>query len=170
MGAIRTTDREKAAALQMGFSVQICIWLGKTQIQSSARREGLQTRTWDWLRFSHLVKMTTLRLLLGVVAIEDLELEQLDVKTTFLHGDLDEDIYMSQPVGFSATGEESHIVHWLKKSLYGLKQASRMWYQKFNSYIRRLGKIPYTSAVGSITYAMVATRPDLAYVIGVVSR
>ena len=61
--------------------------------------------------FSHVVKMTTLRLLLGVVATEDLMLEQLDVKTTFLHGDLEEDIYMSQPVGFSATGEESHIVH-----------------------------------------------------------
>ena len=54
--------------------------------------------------------MTTLRLLLGVVAIEDLELEQLDVKTAFLHGDLEEDIYMSQPVGFSATGEKSHLV------------------------------------------------------------
>ena len=60
--------------------------------------------------FSHVVKMTTLRLLLGVVATEDLMLEQLDVKTTFLHGDLEEDIYMSQPVGFSATGEKSHLV------------------------------------------------------------
>ena len=112
--------------------------------------------------------MTTLRLLLGV-ATEDLELEKLDVKTTFLREDLEEEIYMS-PVGFSATGEKSHLVCQLKKILHGLKQASRMWYQKFNSYIRRLGKIPYTSAVGSITYAMVATRPDLAYVIGVVSR
>ena len=57
-----------------------------------------------------LVKMTTLRLLVGVVATEDLELEQLDVKTTFLHGDLEEDIYMSQPAGFSATWEKSHLV------------------------------------------------------------
>ena len=47
--------------------------------------------------FSPVVKMTTLRLLLGVVVTEDVELEQLDVKTTFLHGDSDEDIYMSQP-------------------------------------------------------------------------
>ena len=59
--------------------------------------------------FSPVVKMTT-RLLLGVVAAEDLELEQLDVKTTFLHRDLNEVIYMSQLVGFSATGEESHLV------------------------------------------------------------
>ena len=67
--------------------------------------------------------------------IENLELEQLDMKMTFLHGDLDEDIYMSQPAGFSATREESHLVCRLKKNLYGLKQASRMWYQKLDSYI-----------------------------------
>ena len=89
--------------------------------------------------FSPVVKMTTLRLLLGVVATEDLELEQMDVKTTFLHGDLEEDIYMSQPAGFTATGEDNHLVCRLKKSLYGLKQAPRMWYQKFDSYIRQLG-------------------------------
>ena len=90
--------------------------------------------------FSRVVKMTTLRLLLGIVMKEDLELEQMDIKMAFLHGDLEEDLYMSQPVGFSAIGEESHIVCWLKKfSLYRLKQASRMWYQKFDSYIRQLG-------------------------------
>ena len=71
--------------------------------------------------------MTTLRYLLGVVAANDLELEQMDVKTAFLHGDLHEDIYMSQPAGF------------MKKSLYGLKQAPRMWYEKFDSHIRQLG-------------------------------
>ena len=78
--------------------------------------------------FSPVVKMTTLRLLLGVVATKNLELEQLDVKTTFLHEDLEEDIYMSPLVGFTAMGEESHLVCRLKKSLYGLKQAPRMWY------------------------------------------
>ena len=70
--------------------------------------------------------MTTLRLLLGVVASKDLELEQLDVMTTFLHGDLEEDIYMSQLAGFSATREKSHLVCRLKKSLYGLKPVPRV--------------------------------------------
>ena len=82
--------------------------------------------------FSPVVKMTTLRLLLRVVAIKDLELEQLNVKTAFLHGDLEEDIYMSQPADFTTMWEESHLVCRLKKTLYNLKQVSRMWYQKFD--------------------------------------
>ena len=54
--------------------------------------------------------MTTHRLLLRGMATEDLELKKIDVKTVFLHGDLEEDIYMSQPAGFIAMGEESHLV------------------------------------------------------------
>lgn len=56
-----------------------------------------------------MVKLTTIRLVLGIVAAEDLHLEQLDVKTVFLHGDLEEDIYMKQPVGFSEKGKENMV-------------------------------------------------------------
>jgi hypothetical protein len=49
--------------------------------------------------FSPVVKMTSIRTILSLVVVEDLHLEQLDVKTTFLHGDLEEDIYMQQPQG-----------------------------------------------------------------------
>ena len=73
------------------------------------------------------------------MATKDLEFKLLDVKAAFLHKDLIEDIYMSEQAGFTATGEESHLIRRLKKSLYGLKQASRMWYQKFDSYIWHLG-------------------------------
>lgn len=79
--------------------------------------------------FSPVVKMTTIRMVLGIVASEDLHLEQLDVKTAFLHGDLEEDIYMAQPEGFPTVGKEN-LVCKLKKSLYGLKQAPRQWYLK----------------------------------------
>eukprot|EP00253_Pinus_taeda_P009355 PITA_09355 len=64
--------------------------------------------------------------------------EQMDVKTTFLHGDLEEEIYMKQPEGFAAKGKKE-LVCKLKKSLYGLKQSPRMWYQKFDTFIRGLG-------------------------------
>lgn len=58
--------------------------------------------------------------------------ELLDVKTAFLHGDLEEDIYMEKPEGVKVKGKE-HLVCRLKKSLYGLKQAPRQWYKKLNS-------------------------------------
>ena len=64
--------------------------------------------------------MSSIRVVLELVASLDLKLEQLDVKTTFLHGDLKEEIYMDQPEGFKVKGKE-HIFCKLKKSLYGLK-------------------------------------------------
>jgi hypothetical protein len=74
--------------------------------------------------FSPVVKMTSIRTILSLVAVEDLNLEQLDVKTTFLHGDLEEEIYMQQPQGYEVKGKENLVCR-LKKSLYGLKQAPR---------------------------------------------
>jgi hypothetical protein len=68
----------------------------------------------------------------------DLEMHQMDVKTAFLNGDLEEDIYMEQPSGFLQRGHE-HFVCKLRKSLYGLKQASRAWYQKIDATFLDLG-------------------------------
>ncbi|MCO5600068.1 hypothetical protein L7F22_054176 [Adiantum nelumboides] len=87
--------------------------------------------------FSSVVKMTTLRMVLGLVANKDMELVQMDVKTAFLHGDLHEDIYMEQLVGHAFKGKE-HLCK-LKKSLYGLKQAPREWYRKFDTFMRSQG-------------------------------
>lgn len=61
----------------------------------------------------------------------------LDVKTAFLHGELSEDIYMKQLEGFIQEGREN-LVCKLKKSIYGLKQASRQWYLKFDEVVRYL--------------------------------
>ena len=74
--------------------------------------------------FSPVVKLTTIRLVLKIVAAENLHLEQLDVKTAFLHGDLEEELYMRQPEGFIKE-DSKNLVCRLKKSLYGLKQAPR---------------------------------------------
>ena len=70
--------------------------------------------------FSPVAKMTSIRFLLSIAATFDLEVEQMDVKTVFLHGDLNEEIYMKQPEGFPVKGKKE-LVCKLKKSLYGLK-------------------------------------------------
>jgi hypothetical protein len=62
----------------------------------------------------------------------------MDVKTTFLYGDLEEEIFMKQPEGYAVKGKKE-LVCKLKKSLYGLKQSPRMWYQKFDTYMLGLG-------------------------------
>ena len=82
--------------------------------------------------------MSIIRLVLGMVVAENLHLEQLDVKTTFLHGDWEEDIYMIKPKGFIAQGQEN-LVCKLRNSLYGLKQAHRQWFKKFDSFMHRIG-------------------------------
>ena len=75
---------------------------------------------------------------MALVAHYDLELHQRDVKTTFLNGDLKENVYMAQPKGFVMEGKERMGCR-LKKSIYELKQASRQWYLKFDQTIRNFG-------------------------------
>ena len=72
--------------------------------------------------FSPVVRFVFIRLILAIVAHLDLELFQMDVKTTLLNGELDEEIYMDQPIGFEVK-EQGHKVYRLKHSIYGLKQA-----------------------------------------------
>jgi hypothetical protein len=74
--------------------------------------------------FSLIVNMTSIRTILSLVAVEDLHIEQLDVNTTFLHGDMEEYIYMQQPQGYEVKGKENLVCR-LKKSLYGLNQSPR---------------------------------------------
>ena len=69
--------------------------------------------------FSPVTRVTSIRLLIAVAAIYDLKIHQMEVKTTFLNGDLDEEIYMDQPKGFVKLGQESKVYK-LVKSLYSL--------------------------------------------------
>jgi hypothetical protein len=72
--------------------------------------------------YSPIARMTTIRVLLSLAASYGLIVHQMDVKTTFLNGELDDEIYMVQPDGFVVKGEEQKVYK-LLKSLYGLKQA-----------------------------------------------
>jgi hypothetical protein len=95
------------------------------------QREGIDyTET-----FSPVSSKDSFRIIMTLVAHYDLELHQMDVKTAFLNGNLQENIYMAQPEGFVVEGKE-HMRYKLKKSLYGLKQASKQWYIKFDEVIR----------------------------------
>lgn len=86
--------------------------------------------------FSPVVKFTSLRMLFATIAAEGLFAKQFDIKTAFLYGDLEEQIFMKQPEGFDdGTGR----VCLLNKSLYGLKQASRCWNSKFTTFLKRFG-------------------------------
>lgn len=85
--------------------------------------------------YSPVARMTTVRLLLAIVVQQDLEVHQMDVCTAFLNGDLQEEIYMKQPDGFA----EGDLVCKLNKSLYGLKQSSRVWNERFHKFITSIG-------------------------------
>ena len=90
--------------------------------------------------FSPVAKFQSIRILLAIAAYHDYEIWQMDVKTAFLTGFLDEDVYMVQPDGF-ADPKYAEKVCKLKKSIYGLKQASRSWNIRFDDEIKKLGFI-----------------------------
>jgi ATP-binding cassette subfamily B (MDR/TAP) protein 1 len=69
-------------------------------------------------------------MILGMAESSNLDVEQMDLKTAFLHGELEEEIYMKQPRGFLVKGKEDYVCK-LNKSLYDLNQAARQWYMKF---------------------------------------
>jgi hypothetical protein len=88
--------------------------------------------------FSPVSSKDSFRIIMMLVAHYDLELHQMDVKTAFLNGNLQENVYMTQPEGFAVEGKE-YMRCKLKKSIYGLKQVSRQWYIKFDEVIRSFG-------------------------------
>jgi hypothetical protein len=126
-----------------------CKWIYKTKYDSQGiierfkarlvakgftQREGIDYNE----TFSSVSCKDSLRIIMALVAHYDLELHQMDVRTAFLNGDLEENVYMAQPKGFVVKGKENMGCR-LKKSIYGLKQASRQWYLKFDRTIKGFG-------------------------------
>ena len=127
-----------------------CKWIFKKKVEASEdnrirykarlvakgynQREGI-----DYSEiFSPVVKHSSIRLLMALVAQNDWELHQMDVKTAFLHGELEESIFMEQPEGFIKPGDEEKVCL-LKRSIYGLKQSSRQWNIQFDEHMKKIG-------------------------------
>jgi len=96
----------------------------------------------DWLWWSLLpvALLKSVRILLAIAAYYDYEIWQMDVKTAFLNGKLEEEVYMTQPEGFLSKGNE-HLVCKLLWTIYGLRQASRRWNIRFDETIKEFGFI-----------------------------
>ncbi|GKB90826.1 ribonuclease H-like domain-containing protein, partial [Tanacetum coccineum] len=88
--------------------------------------------------FSPVVKPATIRTVLSIVVSRSWPIHQLDVKNAFLHGHLSETVYMHQPPGFVDPKRPDYVCH-LQRSLYGLKQALRAWFQRFAGYATQVG-------------------------------
>ena len=126
-----------------------CKWVYKTKLDSQENIERykarlvakgfMQREEIDYNEIFSLVSCkVSFRIIMTLMAHYDLELHQMDMKTAFLNGDLEENIYMAQPKGFVIEGKE-RMGCCLKKSIYRLKQASRQWYLKFDQTIRNFG-------------------------------
>ena len=82
--------------------------------------------------------MTTIQLVLALAVEEGWPMYQMDIKSTFLNGNLEEEVYVEHSSGFVIPGSESKVCS-LRKALYGLKHASRAWYQQINTFFVRIG-------------------------------
>ncbi|CAH9103888.1 unnamed protein product [Cuscuta europaea] len=126
-----------------------CLWLFKHKYRSNGALERQKTRlvvngksqqmSIDCDEtFSLVVKSATIRTVLSMALHHSWLLHQLDVKNAFLHGNLEETVYMHQPPGFRDPNKPHHVCQ-LLKSIYGLKQAPRAWYHRFSSFLSTVG-------------------------------
>lgn len=88
--------------------------------------------------YSHVVRTSTIRIVLNVSVAKNWKVRQFDVKNAFLHGELLEDVFVEQAPGFVDATKPNHVCH-LHKALYGLKQAPRAWFNKFTEFLLEFG-------------------------------
>ncbi|GKA00528.1 zinc finger, CCHC-type containing protein [Tanacetum coccineum] len=122
-----------------------CKWIFKRKIKVDGTVERFKARlviqgfkqksVIDYFdTYAPVARISTIRLLIALALIHSLIIHQMDIKTAFLNGVLEEEVYMNQPLGFILPGNENKVCK-LIKSLYGLKQAPKQWHQKFDEVV-----------------------------------
>jgi hypothetical protein len=107
--------------------------------------------------FSPVARYTSIRAIMSLAASMGWSLHKMDVKKTFLNGEIEEEVYIEQPQGFEVHSRDTHACR-LKKSLYVLKQAPRAWYDRIDNYLMRLG-FSKSHADPNIYYKVVNNAP-----------
>ncbi|GKE48125.1 zinc finger, CCHC-type containing protein, partial [Tanacetum coccineum] len=122
-----------------------CKWIFKRKLKVDGTVEKFKTRLVirgfkqksgiDYFdTYAPVAHISTIRLLIAMVSIHSLIIHQMDVKTAFLNRELEEEVYMNQPLGFILPGNKNKVCK-LVKSLYGLKHAPKQWHQKFDELV-----------------------------------
>lgn len=111
--------------------------------------------------FAPVAKQTTFKILLAVASAEKMKVKHLDVKTAFLYGELEEPIYMKQPQGFVVEGKEEKVCL-LRRSIYGLKQAGRVWNQLLSQVLIDAG---YSQSTNDSCLFTLASGEDIIHVL-----
>lgn len=124
--------------LKRGALGEILRYKARWVVRGFEQLEGLDYHE----TFASVVKPMTYKALFAIAAANDWDIEQMDVKTAFLYGNIEEDIYVEQPDHFD---DNSKRVCKLKKALYGLKQSPRVWYQTLATFLTSLGYAPLDS-------------------------
>ncbi|KFK30733.1 hypothetical protein AALP_AA6G020200 [Arabis alpina] len=124
-------------------------WVFRTKLTADGELDKLRARIVakgfnqeegiDYLEtYSPVVRTATVRTVLHTATVMNWEIKQMDVKNAFLHGELSETVYMTQPAGFEDKAHPDHVCQ-LHKSIYGLKQSPRAWFDKFSTYLLEFG-------------------------------
>lgn len=151
--SLEDLDTWEVCSLPKGKRTVGCKWIFKLKLHADGtveRHKGrlvakgyTQTEGIDYVEtFSPVAKMVTVKMILSLAAKRKWILHQLDISNAFLNGDLHEEIYMDLPPGYAERKGNNlppNACLRLKKSIYGLKQASRQWFEKFSSAILSLG-------------------------------
>ena len=155
IAAIEKNNTWELTELPMGQRTIGVKWVYKTKLKENGEIDKYKARLVakgykqefgvDYKEvFAPVSRLETIRLIIALAAQNSWHVFQLDVKSAFLHGELQEEVFIEQPPGYVKLGSE-HKVYKLKKDLYGLKQAPRAWYSHIDAYFLKEGfrKCPY---------------------------